>query len=169
MINRKFGNHSILSFNRLKQGERNMKKTMLIGLVMMLAIFLDLSPLYACDGGGGGSSMMGQGGMKGGMMRQGGSIGSPQSGQQYGGQRQGQPLTQDQVQLLLENYLRSTKNPNLKLGKVSESKDYFEAEITTKDGSLVDKIQVDKYTGKLRSAYSFKMISPGSSGQLIRK
>jgi hypothetical protein len=116
MINRKFGNHSILSFNRLKQGERNMKKTVLIGLIMMLTIILNLSPLYACGGEGMGSSMMGQGG----------SVES-QPGQQYGGQQQGQPLTQDQVQLLLENYLISTKNHNIKFGKISEPKDHFEA------------------------------------------
>jgi len=99
-------------------------------------------------GHGMGSGMMGRGGM----MEQGRGMG-PQYGPQYGGQQQGQPITQDQAKFLLENYLRSTKNPNLKLGKISEDKNHFEAEITTKDGSLVDKIMVDKYTGWFRSAY----------------
>ena len=54
---------------------------------------------------------------------------------------------------ILENYLRSTKNPNLKLGKVTEKGNYFEAEILTKDNSLVDKIIGDRYMGWMRSVY----------------
>jgi hypothetical protein len=56
--------------------------------------------------------------------------------------------------MLLENYLKNTGNPNLKLGDIGEKEKFYEAEILTKDGSLVDKIQVDKYTGWFRSAYS---------------
>ncbi len=92
--------------------------------------------------------MMGQGGM----MGRGGpwmhrcwGMGSP--GKQL------QPLSLDQAKTLIENQLRMANNPNLKLGKVTEEKDYFLSEITTKDASLVDRIQVDKNTGAMRSAY----------------
>jgi hypothetical protein len=54
----------------------------------------------------------------------------------------------------LENYLRSTRNPNLKLGKIEDKGSVFEAEIVTKkEGALVDKIAVDKYSGWMRSVY----------------
>lgn len=71
----------------------------------------------------------------------------------YPGKQANQPLTLDQAKLLLENQLRNANNPNLKLGKVTEDKDHFLGEITTKEGSLVDKVQVDKNTGAMRSAY----------------
>lgn len=57
------------------------------------------------------------------------------------------------VKGILENYLRSTRNPNLKLGKITEKDNYFEAEILTKDDSLVDKIIVDRYMSWMRSVY----------------
>ena len=62
-------------------------------------------------------------------------------------------LEEKDVKGILENYLRSTRNPNLKLGKVMEKDNYFEAEILTKDDSLVDKNIVDKYSGWMRSIY----------------
>lgn len=67
--------------------------------------------------------------------------------------KQTQPLSLDQAKVLIENQLRMANNPNLKLGKVTEEKDHFLGEITTKEGSLVDRIQVDKNTGGLRSMY----------------
>ena len=45
------------------------------------------------------------------------------------------------------------KNPNLKLGAIKDAGSAFEAEIVTKDDSLVDKIMVDKATGWMRSSY----------------
>jgi hypothetical protein len=55
---------------------------------------------------------------------------------------------------ILENYLKSTRNPNLKLGKIEDMGSAYEAEIVTKEeGSLVDKVAVDKYTGRMRSVY----------------
>jgi hypothetical protein len=54
---------------------------------------------------------------------------------------------------MLDDYLRSTGNPNLKLGEINERESVFEAEILTKQGSLVDKLTVDKNTGWMRSVY----------------
>jgi hypothetical protein len=76
---------------------------------------------------------------------------APQDGPQY--QQPQKPLEEKDVKVILENYLRSTRNPNLKPGKVTEKDNYFELEILSKDNSLVDKIIVDKYTGWMRSAY----------------
>jgi hypothetical protein len=75
----------------------------------------------------------------------------PPAGPQY--QQQGKPLTEKDVKAMLENYVQSTRNPNLKLGKITDKDHYFEAEILTKDNALVDKIIVDKQTGWMRSAY----------------
>ncbi len=51
---------------------------------------------------------------------------------------------------MLEQYLSARHNPNLKLGEITDKGTLFEAPITTKDGSLVEKIQVDKNTGWFR-------------------
>jgi len=70
-----------------------------------------------------------------------------------GGAQAGQPLTQEQAKMMVEHYLKMKGNPNLKLGKLTDQKDYFVAEITTKDGSLVEKYQIDKNTGLFKSIY----------------
>ncbi len=94
-------------------------------------------------GYGMGPGMMGRG-MGPGMM-------GPGYGPQY--QQERKPLTEKDVKAMLEIYVQSTRNPNLKLGKITDKDQYFEAEIVTKSDSLVDKILVDKQTGWMRSVY----------------
>ena len=113
-----------------------------------------------------GGGMMGPGMMGGGMMGPGmmgrgmgpGMMGpgyGPQYGPRYSAQyqRPQRPLEEKDARAILENYLQSTRNPNLKLGKIEDKGNVFEAEIQTKDGSLADKILVDKNTGRIRSVY----------------
>jgi hypothetical protein len=112
-------------------------------------------------GGYGGYGMMGPGyGMGPGMMGGYGMMGPGYGygyGPQYGyGQQYGQPskpLSEDQARQEVENYLRSTRNPNLKMGKIADKGNDYEVDIETKDGSLANKILVDKDTGWMRSAY----------------
>ena len=68
-------------------------------------------------------------------------------------QQPSEPLNKDEAKQEVENYLKSTRNPNLKIGAVDEKGDHYEVAIETKDGALVDKIMVDKETGWMRSAY----------------
>ncbi|OIP98154.1 MAG: hypothetical protein AUK55_03585 [Syntrophobacteraceae bacterium CG2_30_61_12] len=63
---------------------------------------------------------------------------------------QTEPVTQEQAKKVLENYVASTGNANLKLGGVAEKDGVFEGRIVTKDDSLVDTIQVNKETGWIR-------------------
>jgi hypothetical protein len=79
----------------------------------------------------------------------------PQYGPPYGPQYQQprEPMKEKDAEQIVENYLRATRNPNLKLGKITEKDTYFEAEILTKEGSLADKLAVDKNTGWMRSIY----------------
>lgn len=111
-----------------------------------------------------GSAMRGRGrgpgggyyGMGPGMMGPGYGYGMRGPGYQgYGPQYQGsqEPLKEKDVKAMLENYVQSTRNPNLKVGKITEKDAYFEAEILTKENALVDKILVDKNTGWMRSVY----------------
>lgn len=58
------------------------------------------------------------------------------------------PLEKEDVKRILENYLGSMRNPNLKGGEIEDKGYVFEAEILTKDNSLVD-----KRTGWMRSIY----------------
>ncbi len=108
--------------------------------------------------GGGmmGRGMMGGCGMMGGQGMMGPGMMAPGYGQQYQQPQYMQtqkPLEEKDAKGILENYLANMKNPNLKLGKIKDAGNTFEAEIVTKDNSLVDKIVVDKMTGWMRSAY----------------
>jgi hypothetical protein len=95
-------------------------------------------------------------GMGPGMMR-GGGMGYGMMGGGYGyGQRYFQrtkPIDMVDARKMMEDYLRSTRNPNLKLGKIKDMGSDFEAEIRTPQNALVDRILIDKNTGYLRSAY----------------
>ena len=63
-------------------------------------------------------------------------------------------LTTDEVRHMLGHQLEWHGNPNLKLGKVEEKdEDTIVAEIVTNDGSLVDRFEVDRHTGRMRRAY----------------
>jgi len=109
-----------------------------------------MGPGYG-QGYGMGPGMMGPGygqgyGMGPGMMGPGYGYGP-----QY--QQPQKPLEEKDAKAMLENYLNSARNPNLKLGKIEDKGNAFEAQILTKKDSLVDKILVDKYTGWMRSAY----------------
>ena len=121
-----------------------MRKSMLtLALVVVLGIIM--FPMEAKSQMGPG--MMGRGyGMGPGMMGPGYGYGP-----QY--QQPRKPLEEKDAKEVLETYLKSTRNPNLKLGTIEDKGSVFEAEILTKDGSLADKIAVDKYTGWMRSMY----------------
>jgi hypothetical protein len=98
----------------------------------------------AGSGYGMGPGMMGGGMMGPGMM-------GPGSGPQY--QQPQRALTEEEAKQVLGNYLNSMRNPNLKLGNIKDMGNSYEAEILTKDDSLVDRVLVDKYTGGMRSVY----------------
>ena len=121
--------------------------------------------IYPCPGGGQGM-MMGPGmmgpGMTGpGMMGPGmtgpGMMGPGMMGPGWGGQgmygRMAPPqdLTVSDVQTMLERYLQWQGNPHLKEGDVKEKdKDTITAEIVTADGSLVQRMEVDRHTGWMK-------------------
>ncbi len=69
-------------------------------------------------------------------------------GMGYGLQADG-TITVDEVKGLLERRLTMWKNPNLKVGEVTETDDnIITAEIVTKDGSLVQSMKFDRKTGR---------------------
>lgn len=79
-------------------------------------------------------------------------------GQGYGfhhGRRQSQnPIDLDTVKDFLKDYLKSLRNPNLKIGDIKEKDKVFEAEVVTKKKEdLVDIVSVNKYTGWMQSIY----------------
>ena len=107
-------------------------------------------------GYGMGPGMMGgQGygyGMGPGMMGPGQGYG-PNQQYPYAQQQPQKPIDKDQAKSMVENYLKSTGNPNLKLGDIKDEGQNFEADVVTKDNSLADKIMIDKNTGWMRPAY----------------
>jgi hypothetical protein len=64
-----------------------------------------------------------------------------------------EPLDQEGAGDRVQEMLRRSRNPNLKLGGIEDKGDYFVADILTLDGALVDKLEIDKDTGMMRSAY----------------
>ena len=55
---------------------------------------------------------------------------------------------------IVADRLEAAGNPNLKVGKVNEVGRDFEVEIVTKDGSLANKVLVEKSTGRILSSYN---------------
>jgi hypothetical protein len=148
--------------------ENFMKKTILVsGLAFLIGLTLSVGEGKAQMGSGRmgsgygmGSGMMGSGtgqgtwGPREGYQNnnpQDGYQSNPQNGSQYKGSQK--PLGPKEARAILEDYLKSKRNPNLKLGKIKDDGYAFEAEIVTEDNSLVDRILVDKNTGGMRSAY----------------
>lgn len=108
-------------------------------------------------GWGMGPGMMGRGygsgyGMGPGMM--GGNYGYG-TGHGYGRHYQstGKAINVKEAETMMKDYLKSSRNPNLKLGKIKDAGDSFEAEILTKKNDLVDRVHIDKATGYISSAY----------------
>ncbi|TFH48264.1 MAG: hypothetical protein E4G92_03830 [Bacteroidia bacterium] len=73
----------------------------------------------------------------------------------YGRQSQptGKPIDAKEAEAMMKDYLKSSRNPNLKLGKIKDVGEAFEAEMLTKNNDLVDRVHIDKATGNIRSAY----------------
>ena len=65
----------------------------------------------------------------------------------------GKPIDLKEAKAMMTDYLKSSRNPNLKLGKIKDTGNAFEAEIRTRNNALVDRILIDKETGGIRSAY----------------
>jgi hypothetical protein len=145
-----------------------MKKYMYIAPVTLLAAFLILGTAYAHAPGSGFAQPQQNGwycpyggyqngyGMGYGMMSYG--MGPGMMGPGYGYNQQylqpQRPIKEKDAKGIVENYLNSTRNPNLKLGKIKDEGSAFEVDIVTKsNGTLVDKVLVRKDTGWLRSAY----------------
>ena len=79
---------------------------------------------------------------------------APGRGPGYGYQGPEEPLDKEGARGIVERYLSSSRNPNLKVGEIEEKDDVFEAEIVTrKGGDLVDRVQIDRQTGWMRSVY----------------
>ncbi len=137
-----------------------MKRLAIMGALAFLGIILAVGALSAqpaaqpaAPGSGAGACpVVGSGPVKGG---QGGpGAGScPYMGPKTGSSvvKPGGPLTADQAKDLVQREIG--RNPNLKADKVVDKGGNYEVVVVTKDGSLVDNIEVDKKTGSVRSIY----------------
>jgi hypothetical protein len=119
--------------------EVTMKKYLWLTMAMLMSLLV-VTPVMAQRGMGGGM-MGGSGygyGMGGGMM----------GGRGYGYDQPyaapGKPLEMKDAKAMIENYLESTRDPNLKLGKIKDKGDAFGAGVVTKSNTLVDKILINK-------------------------
>jgi hypothetical protein len=111
---------------------------------------------HPCPMGMMGSGMGGQGMMGSGMGGQ-GMMGSGMGGQGMMGPSFGnqvvprKDLAADDVRHFLEHRLEMLGNKRLKVGEVKEAdEDEIVADITTVDGSLVQRLKVDRHTGQMQ-------------------
>jgi hypothetical protein len=63
------------------------------------------------------------------------------------------PMGVGQAVGILDEYLRSTQNPNLRIGRITQTGQYFEGDIVTQNNFLVDEVLINKYTGWIRSVF----------------
>jgi hypothetical protein len=131
-----------------------MKRLAIMGLLTFLAVTLTVgTPSAQPMGPGQGGYCPWMGGGPGPQGQQGGWYCPWMGGRRTGPPvaKSGQPLTADQAKAMVEQKISG--NSNLKAGNVTEKDGAYEVDIVTKDGSLVDKIQVNKQTGWFRSVY----------------
>ena len=100
---------------------------------------------YGMSGPGtvGGSGMMGR--------RMMGGYGAPGYASQLA-----QPVevqNESQAEDMVQTYLNTLRNPNLKVGEITDVGNAYEVDVVTQGGALVDKIDVDKNTGYMNSIY----------------
>jgi hypothetical protein len=141
-----------------EKGGTTMKRLAILGLLTILGVTLISGNLWAqpagpgycggyyCPWMGGGQGPGWQGGRGGWYCPW---MGGPQTGPPVA--KPGQHLTADQAKAMVEQHISA--NPNLKAGKVGEKDGNYVVDVVTRDGSLVDKIQVNKQTGWFRSVY----------------
>ncbi len=130
-----------------------MKRLVIVGLMAVMAVTLIIGTISAQPMGQGQAGYCPWMGGGPGMQRGQGGWYCPWMGQQTGPPvaKPGQPLSADQAKAMVQQHIGG--NPNLKVGKVTEKNGAYEVDVVTKDGSLVDKIQVNKQTGWFRSSY----------------
>jgi hypothetical protein len=64
-----------------------------------------------------------------------------------------EPMDKKEAKAMVEEYIGSGRNPNLKVGEIEDKGPVFQVQIVTKDGSLVDELAVNKDTGWIDSIY----------------
>ncbi|MBS3780217.1 MAG: hypothetical protein KGY41_07460 [Desulfovermiculus sp.] len=60
-------------------------------------------------------------------------------------------MNAEQARQLAENYVAG--NPNVKVGQIEEQQGTYTATIVTQDGSLVEKLLIDKESGWMKREY----------------
>ncbi len=109
-------------------------------------------PCPGMMGQGMGPGMMGQG-MGPGMMGQGMGPGMMGQGMGPGMMRGNRPLSPENVRDILEGHLAWMGHDRLKVGEITESGDgAYVAEIVTVDDSLVERVEVDRASGRMQWA-----------------
>lgn len=76
-------------------------------------------------------------------------------GRSYGRQSQstGKSIDAKEAKAMMNDYLKSSRDPNLKLREIKDTGKAFETEIRAQNNALVDRILIDKATVCIRSAY----------------
>jgi len=135
--------------------------TIVAGSILIAGLWFvpGLAGAHTNLGGMMGTGMMGRGMMGYGMMGQEQNMFEEceemMEGVTDGKQQAGEALTQEDAVSVVEGYLKKINNPNLKVGEVEQTADEdYLVEIVTRDGSLVDKLQVNRLSGWIHSIYA---------------
>jgi hypothetical protein len=114
-------------------------------IISMLIVFLAVPAVSEAQG-------MGPQGM-GGRMHGGGPYGNYCPGMQWGPYGVRKPVkTAGEAKQAIETYLSGNED-GLHVGKIEEKSLYFGAEILDRNNKIIDRLIVDKRTGRMRSIY----------------
>ncbi|MFV1956415.1 MAG: hypothetical protein ACC669_01430 [bacterium] len=122
--------------------------TMIVALVVAGGFGLAWAHMGSDYSGTGGYGPMGSYGQMGDLGHMG--SGAKGEGQPCGGAdvESAVQINKEEAKGMISFQLRRS-NPNLKVGKIAEKEEGFEVTIVTKDNSLVDRIMVEKNTGRI--------------------
>jgi hypothetical protein len=74
----------------------------------------------------------------------------------YGGSKRGKygerrnVMTEDEARMIMKEYF---PDKDYKIGKLKNKDFYFEADVTDKHGRVIDRVIIDKRSGRIRSVY----------------
>ncbi len=77
---------------------------------------------------------------------------APQGSRMVGPLAKGSGLSKDQAYDVVQQHIRRL-NPDLQIGALNDAGSYFEAEILGENGEVVERLAVDKQSGRLIPVY----------------
>lgn len=121
------------------------------GFIGML-VFSTVNATAMMGGGSSSENMMGGGNSGGSMMDEGNYSGDRMPDIQRNGSNPGAVmLSKENVRDLVNQHIKSRYGEQFRMGPITDKKSYYQTEVTSQDGSLLERLLIDKGTGRIHS------------------